>query len=409
MNKKTVSMIMLMAFCQASFAQKSFTVKVGNTSKEIRKDQPVVLKLDAMDDVQSAVVIVDGREIPSQLDDLDRDGIYDELCFLADLDRKLVREYSVNLYNTGEPHAYPSRVFSEILLRNPKVKQKNEHDLYLNEISVPKSLKDPYHLLHHHGVAFESELIAMRIYFDKRQTADLYGKYKKQLELEKTQFYTSDEQKEAGYGDDILWVGNTFGLGAFRGWDGKNPTMIEDVNFRTQRIVSNGPIRTIVEIENRGWKADPRLPRLNMTTRYTLYAGHRDVDVDVFFSRNMKGIDFSTGIINVKNSTEFSDNNGLRGCWGTDWPTGEKDSVGHKRETIGLGIYVPDQYRKSEEPANKENYTFVIATGTDKISYKIIYTSDNEEFGFHNAKDWFKFLKEWRKDIENPNEITIGS
>lgn len=405
MNKKILSVLMLAALCQASFAQKSFTVKVSNPTTETRKDQPVVLKLDAADDVQSAIVVVDGKEIPSQLDDLDRDGIYDELCFLADLAKKQVREYSVNLYNTGEPHAYTPRVFAEILLRNPKIKQKNKHDFYLNEISVPKSLKDPYHLLHHHGVAFENELVAMRIYFDKRQTVDLYGKRKKQLEVEKTQFYTSEEQKKEGFGDDVLWVGNTFGLGAFRGWDGKKPTMIDDVNFRTQRIVANGPVRTIVEVENRGWKVDARIPRVKMTTRYTLYAGHRDVDVDVLFNRNMKGVDFSTGIINVKNSVEFSDKKGLRGCWGADWPTGAKDSIGHKRETVGLGIYVPDQYRKSEEPADKDNYAFVIDTRENRISYKIVYTSDNEEFGFHNAKDWFRFLKEWRKEIEKPCEV----
>lgn len=405
MDKKSLSMLMLAALCQTSFAQKSFTVKVTNPTTETRKDQPVVLKLDAADDVQSAIVVADGKEIPSQLDDLDRDGTYDELCFLADLDKRQAREYSVSLYKTGGPRAYPSRVFAEIVLRNPKIKQKNKHDFYLNEISVPKLLQDPYHLLHHHGVAFENELIAMRIYFDKRQTVDLYGKRKKQLEVEQTQFYTSEEQKEEGFGDDVLWVGNTFGLGAFRGWDGKKPAMIDDVDFRTQRIVANGPVRTIVEVENRGWKADARMPRVKMTTRYTLYAGHRDVDVDVLFNRDMNGIDFSTGIINVKNSTEFSDKKGLRGCWGTDWPTGEKDSTGHKRETVGLGIYVPDRYRKSEEPADKDNYTFVIGTQEDRISYKIVYTSDNEEFGFHSAKDWFKFLKEWRRECDSPCEV----
>lgn len=405
MNKKLLALLTLAAISQVSLAQKTFYVKITNPTKEIRKEQPVVLQLDKETDVQSAVVTLDGKEIPSQLDDLDRDGTFDELCFLTDLDKRQILEYKICLYDTGEPRVYPSRVFAEILLRNPKIKQKNAHDFYLNEISVPKNLKDPYHLLHHHGVALENELIAMRIYFDKRQTVDLYGKYKKGLEVEKTQFYTSKEQKEEGFGDDVLWVGNTFGLGAFRGWNGQTPTMIDDVNFRTQRIVANGPIRTIVEVENRGWKAISDLPRLNMTTRYTLYAGRRDAEVNIFFNRNVNGIDFSTGIINVKNSTEYSDKKGLRGCWGSDWPTGEKDSAGHKRETVGLGIYIPNDYRKSEEPANKDNYAFVIDTQSNVIKYRITYTSDNEEFGYHSAKDWFAFLKEWRKEIDMPNII----
>ena len=44
----------------------------------------------------------------------------------------------------------------------------------------------------------------MRIYMDKRQTIDLYGKFHKGLELEQTQFYTSKEQKAQGYGADVL-------------------------------------------------------------------------------------------------------------------------------------------------------------------------------------------------------------
>ena len=35
---------------------------------------------------------------------------------------------------------------------------------------------DTYHQLHHHGVAIESDLMAYRIYFDKKQTIDIYAK-----------------------------------------------------------------------------------------------------------------------------------------------------------------------------------------------------------------------------------------
>ena len=402
MKRKVLTLVSLVCFTLAVNAQKSITIEVTNPTNDVRKDQPVVIGLTPGNDIQSAMVVVDGREIPSQLDDLNRDGIYDELCFLADLGKKQTREYTVCFYKNGEPHIYPFRVTAEMLLRNPKVKEKNKHDFFITEISAPKELKDPYHLLHHHGVAFESELIAVRIYFDKRQTLDLYGKKKPRLELAETQFYTTAEQKQEGYGDDVLWVGNTFGLGAMRGWNGSQPTLVENVSYRTQRIVSYGPLRTIVEVEDRGWKADPRIARINMTVRYTLYAGHRDIDVDVFFNRDLKGINFSTGLINVKGSKEFTDNKGVRGCWGSDFPSGANDSISHPRETVGLGIYIPDQYRVSEEPANKDNYAFVVSPPKDRLSYKLAYTSANETFGYKSEKEWFKFLKEWRESIENP-------
>ncbi|MBQ7422631.1 MAG: DUF4861 domain-containing protein [Prevotella sp.] len=399
MNLKTLSTLVLWAFSTALFAQQSFNIEVTNPSKEARKDQPVVIQLDERNDIQSAIVMLQGQEIPCQLDDLNRDGIYDELCFLVDLDKKQTCEYSVTLYNIGEPRDYKARTYAELMLRNPKVKEKNKQDFYITELTVPKELEDPYHMVHHHGVAFENELIAVRIYFDQRQTLDLYGKYNKQLELKESQFYTTDDLKAKGYGDDVLWVGQTFGLGAFRGWDGKQPVHLTDVNQRTQRIIAQGPLRTIVEVEDRGWKAHPQLPRLNATLRYTLYAGHRDIDVDVFFNRDVQGIDFSTGLINVKNSKEYSDKQGVRGCWGTDFPAGAKDSIAHPRETVGLGIFIPEEYRRSEKPANKDNYTFVIGTRDNSLHYKLAYTSAKESFGFKNEKEWFRFLREWKKDI----------
>ena len=247
---------------------------------------------------------------------------------------------------------------------------------------------------------FESELNGIRIYFDKRQTIDLYGKFQKRLELQETQFYTSDAQKKEGYGDDVLWVGNTFGLGAFRGWNGTEPTMIEPVKNRTQRVISYGPLRAIVEVIDQGWQAETDKPAVNMTLRYTQYAGHRDTDVDVFFNRDVADYRFSTGIINVKGSEEFSDKKGLRACWGTDYPS--TDTVKWSRETVGLAILIPQKNIVSEEPANKDNYAFVVGTKGRQMAYKIAYCSDNENFGYHSAQEWFGWLRQWRKEVEQP-------
>lgn len=390
---------MMAAFASIAMAQQTIQVTVENPTNAPRTDQPVVMSLAQYGQVQSALVKTGDEEIPCQLDDLNQDDSFDELCFLADLKAKEKKPYTVTLYAEGEPRQYPARVFAELLVRNSKVKEKNKHNNFLESITARGDCADSYHALHHHGVAFESELNGIRIYFDKRQTLDLYGKFQKRLELQETQFYTTKEQKAEGYGDDVLWVGNTFGLGAFRGWDGQQPTMIDPVRSRTQRIISYGPLRTIVELVDRGWQ------KLNLTIRYTQYAGHRDTDVDVYFNKPVADYLFSTGIINVKGSEEYSDHQGLRGCWGTDWPSSDHENF--KPETVGLGICIPQSYIKSEEPANKDQYTFVVGTSDNHLSYKIIYCSANESFGCHSAKEWFDFLKNWKQtEVEQPVKVS---
>ena len=395
--KRLMFTLLLMALTLGVQAQQTFTVSVTNPLTTARTDQPVIISLTPFGDIRSVLVTTCGQEIPCQLDDLNQDDTFDELCFLADLNGDETKLYEVTLLSEGEPRTYPARVYTDMLLRNDKVKEKNKHNNFIESITARGDCADSYHIQHHHGVEFESELNGIRIYFDKRQTLDLYGKFQKRLELQATQFYTSKEQKAEGYGDDVLWVGNTFGLGAFRGWDGQQPTMIDPVRSRTQRIISYGPLRTIVELYDRGWQG------LNMTIRYTQYAGHRNTDVDVFFNKNVSDRLFSTGVINVKGSVEFSDHKGLRACWGTDYPS--SDTINWKRETVGLAVCIPQKYIRSEEPANKDNYAFVVATPDNHLAYKVIYTSANETFGYHSAEEWFEFLKEWKKEVLKPIQV----
>ena len=386
--------------------QVTLEVQMKNPSSWERKDVPVVINLAEYGDVKSALVQIDGQEIPCQLDDLNQDGVFDELAFVANIGKKAQKTALITFFDIGTPREYMPRTYAEMVMRNGKVKEKNKHDIYISSITIDKETanSNSYNVLHHHGVAFESELIAMRIYLDQRQTIDLYGKFHQGLELKETQFYTSEEQKKQGYGDDVLWVGNTFGLGALRGWDGNAPTMLADVAHRTQRILAKGPVRTIVEVEDKGWKMFPTSSPVNMTIRYTLYAGHRDFDVDVTFNRPVPELQFSTGIINVKNSEEFTDKDGLRACWGTDWPS--SDTLNWKRETVGLAVCIPAKYRVSEQPANLDNYAYVVKAVNGKLHYTLAYTSDNEDFGYHSSKAWFDFVKVWKKELENPIVVT---
>ena len=375
----------------------TLTVNINYSGKTSWPDYPVVISLKDYPWVSCVSVCFDNKELPCQLDDLDGDGIYDEMCFLANLKRKGNYNYKVMLERRGVQKTYAPRTYAELLLKNPKIKEKNKQDLYLQQIEVGKNLKDSYHLLHHHGVAFENELIALRIYFDKRQTLDLYGKKHLGLESQETQFYTTKEQLQQGFGDDILWTGNTMGLGALRGWNDRKELMLEDVEHRGQRIVSQGPVRTIVEMTDRGWlwKKDER--RICLTERYTLYAGHRDFSVEAWMNPEDERLRFTTGLMHISGAEELSDHKGLRGLWGKNWPT--KDTTACKQETLGMGIFIPAEYLKEELACDSINDAYVLAPIKGHLKYYLTYSSDNETYGFHQAKDWFAYLKKWKEQL----------
>ena len=409
MTRKNCLCLALLLASMNSMAQQTLNVSVKNNATTNRDAVPVVIDLKTQTTpVKSALVTLNGVETACQLDDLDGDGTYDELCFITSLKKKEEKTFIVSLSKEGAPKEYPAKVYAEMLISNKKVKSSNKHDLYISSLTVDNGT-NPYWMLHHHGPAFENEMVAYRIYFDHRQTVDIYGKYKQGLELKHTQFYPDKEQKAKGYGDDVLWVGQTFGLGTLRGWDGNAPQMLTDVEHRTLKLVARGPLRTIVEVIDDGWKAPcpTTKERISMNTRYTLYAGKRDCEVSISFNKPVPSHNFSTGIINVKNSVEHSNGKGLRGCWGTDWPVSEKDSAGHKRETVGLGIYIPQKNVVKELTANKDNYPFVVGNINRQFTYHITFCSDNETWGFHSAKEWFAYLDGWKKELESPVTVSI--
>lgn len=386
--------------------EKTLTVTVENTWKQMKKDEPVVLRLKDVSigfSVNSATVWDGSTEIPSQLDDLNRDLEADELAFVVDIPADAKKTYKVVLSEKASDKHYPARVHAQMRLNDKS--QKNPHVQYLTfPGTVP--VKQSYSAMYHHGPAFESELVAFRAYFDNRQSIDLYGKKYHRLELAETNFYPKKEQLAAGYGDDVLWAGTSVGLGSFRGYKDGQPQTIDRVDSRSGGVLASGPVRTVVEFFDRNWQYGDR--RLNMTQHYTLYAGHRDVRVDIRFKEaDVKGAEFCTGVQKLeRDNVGFLHDDGLAGSWGSNLAY-KNDTVNHPRETVGLGVCVPRTYVVTPQE-DDVNYLFRMNTGAgQELSYYFTFNALKEEKGFKDSRSWFAYLKKWQQALAHPCKITI--
>lgn len=405
--KILVAAMLLVGGMAANAETKTIRIGLANTLNVKRSDVPVVISLkDIPFNVVDAVVKDGDREVPSQIDDLDRNLRNDELAFVIDMEAKGKKTLIVELYSDKQTERnYPRRTYGDMIVRDFKTKKKNKFPGYIHSLSAPEGV-DVFHLLHHHGADFESELAAFRVYFDERQTYDLYGKYNKQLELQTSQFYPDDEQLAAGYGDDVLWAGQTVGLGALRGWDGQKPTMVSPVKSRGQRMVASGPVRTIVELTDEGWQLGGQT--FNLRQNVIIYAGHRDCEVQVYQDTPAEGVQFATGVINL-NEKMYSDHKGLVGDWGGNWPNGAKDSIaGKPKIVVGLAVNVPEKYVISEPANQKDQFLYTLGMkGSDRLTYNMAFTCDKETFGFKDAKEWFAWMKQWKKELDNPVKVTV--
>ncbi|MCI6213218.1 DUF4861 domain-containing protein [Bacteroides heparinolyticus] len=389
-------------YAQTAPQTAAYSIEVVNSWDKAQTDAPIVIKLSELKSrfrIQSAVVKDGDVEIASQLDDLNGDSKADELVFVIDMPANGRKVLSVTFSADKTAKVYPARVFATMLVRDAG-KQKHAP---VQSVTAPGTT-DFYNMLYGHGPMFESELAAYRIYFNPKQTVDPYGKFKKGLELEESRFYPTDEQLARGFGNDVLMVGNSCGIGTLKGWDGTKATHIEPVTFRTERILAYGPVRTITDVEVKGWQYQGK--ELTMTNRYILYAGHRDLLVETFFDQPLEEETFCTGVQNIMGgeTLSYSDHKGLIGSWGRYWPM--TDTAKYAKETIGIATYVPQKYIR-EEVTDKDNFLYTLsAPGSNRFHHYTMFTSCKETFGYPTPEAWFAYMQEWKEALEHPVSIS---
>jgi len=183
-------------------------------------------------------------ELASQADDLDGDGKYDELVFQIDLAPHQTRIVTVAY---GDQAAilrlrsrYPQRTVAKFNTR-------------------------------YEGLGWESEEAAWRIYFDKRNAIDLYGKRRPGLYLD---LFASPEyvyHLETPLGRDIFKVEPTRGIGSITAVIDGQAQAVADVGERKWRVLASGPVRSVGEIEYKAWKIGGRT--VDLASRFTQWAG----------------------------------------------------------------------------------------------------------------------------------------
>jgi uncharacterized protein DUF4861 len=188
--------------------------------------------------------VLQAAELPSQADDFDGDGKYDELVFQIDLaagqTRVVTLAYGDQAAIQRLRGKYPVRTAMKFATR-------------------------------YEGLGWESEDVAWRIYFDKRNAIDIYGKRRPGLYLDMFAAPEYVYHLESPMGRDIFKVDPTLGVGSVAAIVNGKALPVADVAERKWRVLASGPVRSIGEYEFKGWKIDGKT--IDMVSRFTQWAG----------------------------------------------------------------------------------------------------------------------------------------
>jgi hypothetical protein len=216
------------------------------------KPVPVVVTHTKAATIEEDATILQATEVPSQVDDVDGDGSPDEIAFQIDLGPNESRV--VTIAYGDAPTIWRLR----------------------GEYSAPTHAR---FATKYEGPGWESERTAWRLYFDKRNAVDLFGKRRPGLHLDTFASAGYDYHAELPIGRDIYRNGDAIGIGSVAALVDGKVVKVAEVAERSHRIVSTGPVRAIVELTYRGWKVAGE--QVTLVSRFTQWAGDRGFWHDV--------------------------------------------------------------------------------------------------------------------------------
>ena len=260
-----VLLIFLSAPAIAAPRIKNIKVAVSNPTAQMRSAADVVISIPELYKIapdfkpgslvvtatQASTVaeddeVLETKELPSEVDDLNGDGKGDELAFQIDLGAHLTRIVTIS-YGPED----------QIWRLRKNYKQRTDA-LFSGKIE---------------GLGWESDRIAFRLYLDPRNAIDIYGKHNPTLQLSMYASPSYVYHAESPYGRDMFRVGPAIGIGGVAVWEDGKMVRAAEVAHRDWRILASGPVRSIVEVDFHGWKL-PNKPFI-LRARIPQWAGER--------------------------------------------------------------------------------------------------------------------------------------
>ena len=302
-----------------------------------RSDEVVVLtkeqlaqKVELKEGQLPVFEIEEDKILPCQTDDLDGDGVWDEVAFLINLTANETRKIEVNFVPKEEYPEFDKRT-------NLRLGIKQEDGSY-KEVDNYRALpcNDGFEIIAQaESVSWENDKIAFRNYFDCRNVKDLFGKLKPDLIIDKIGTPELPSYHElADWGMDVLHCGSSLGSGGLALLKNDSLYRLGSTEVYEYKKIVEGPVRSIFELRYSGW--DVNGEKLKAVERITIYPGKYWYESDVTVDGCFEGDQIVTGIVTSKLTREpFELKAGNFQCIGTH------DIQSLNNDELGMAAIVP--------------------------------------------------------------------
>lgn len=344
-----------------------------------------------------------GAWIPYQLDDLDQDGLWDELFFMSDFAagaRKIFYLY-LGFQNQGwHKHGTHAGIGSYV----------------------------------RHTVPFwESANIGWKLWFPT--DIDVFGKREPVLMSHRLYMDNLDgygvSYVDPAFGSDIMQVSDSFGgggIGLFE--DDAQPNVVSRPRFTPRypgtnfnagprgdtryafAVLANGPVRSIIRARTLNW--DSGKGRYGLEQIYSAYSGHSFATARVTYTRfepRNPDTDFAVGMRKHLDESDFYKGNGIV-ISGAPEAIRNLDDEGLRENSltvdyVGTALVVPEKHSPEYVfiPEYGENHAFRIAPNEERSFEYLIAAGWSEGAVNRNAAEFRDYVLRTAAEFNSPIEL----
>ncbi|MGD9264815.1 MAG: DUF4861 family protein [Lysobacterales bacterium] len=350
-----------------------------------------------------------GHGVYYQMDDLDKDGIWDELFFQTDIKANSAKTIHVYL---GE-----------------NMRGWNKHYTHAAIGSYARHLM-PF---------WESENVGWKIWF--ANAVDVFAKRKPVLMSQHLYMENLDGYGVSGinpdWGSDIQRVASSFGGGAIclfehpdepgkvtlprftpakmkvRPKSSWNLGQIGDTRYAYE-VVVNGPVRSMVKIKGMNWDSGNGFYEYEQF--YTVYAKQSYTTSKVTyttFSPRVEGVKMGAGFRKKPEENHFVQTGGMVISSGPEEirdPNVSADREAQKVDFIGTALVVKDVFKPEYQfvEAHRGNHTFRINAPMDNSFEYLLSSAWSEGAVYSNPRDFTDYIMRTSLEYNNPLKVQFA-
>ncbi len=350
-----------------------------------------------------------GHAVFHQLDDLDKDGIWDELFFQVDMQAKASKTIFIYL---GE-----------------NIRGWNKHFTHANIGSYAR----------HQMPFWESENVGWKIWF--ANCLDVFAKRKpvlmsNHLYMDNVDGYGVSLINE-DWGSDIQGVAGSMGAGGICLFEFPefpdsvslprftptqselapgslwNAGQISDTRYAYE-VVVNGPVRSIIKIKGMNWNSGSGFYEYEQL--YTVYAKQSYCTSKVTFTTfqpKKSGVMMACGFKKKPQEDHFIQEKGMiisSGPEGIRDPEKIDDREDYQVDFIGSALVVKDIYHPEYQfvPSYHGNHTFKVTPGQNNSYEFLLASAWSEGAVYNNKKDFTDYIRKSEQEFNNPLQVKFA-